>query len=108
MLLEYEISAHLTKKGFLLNYILWLQHREVWPTVVNESDGNDDVDRKDDIVADIGRGYDLEAEDPPPEVQNLYRLLSASEEKGHDGTDITVLQAVTHLMGFKSKYSFSN
>jgi hypothetical protein len=26
----------------------------------------------------------------------------------HDGTDVTVLQAVTHLMGFKSKYSFFN
>jgi hypothetical protein len=26
----------------------------------------------------------------------------------HDGTDMTVLQAVTHLMGFKSKYGFSN
>jgi hypothetical protein len=26
----------------------------------------------------------------------------------HNGTDMAVLQAVTHLMGFKSKYSFSN
>jgi hypothetical protein len=26
----------------------------------------------------------------------------------HNGTDVTVLQAVTRLMGFKSKYSFSN
>jgi hypothetical protein len=26
----------------------------------------------------------------------------------HDGTDVIVLQAVTHLMGFKSKYIFSN
>jgi hypothetical protein len=26
----------------------------------------------------------------------------------HDGTDVTMLQAVTHLMGFISKYSFSN
>jgi hypothetical protein len=55
-----------------------------------------------------GRGYDLESEDPPSEVHNFYRLLSASEEKVHDGTDVTVLQAVIRLMGFKSKYSFSN
>jgi hypothetical protein len=41
-------------------------------------------------------------------VQNFDRLLAASEEKVHDGTDVTVLQAVTHLMGFKSKYSFFN
>jgi hypothetical protein len=26
----------------------------------------------------------------------------------HDSTDLTVLQAVTHLMGMKSKYNFSN
>jgi hypothetical protein len=45
----------------------------------------------DDMVADIGRGYDLESEDSPLEVQNFYKLLAASEEKVHDGTDITVL-----------------
>jgi hypothetical protein len=26
----------------------------------------------------------------------------------HDGTDVSELQAVTHLMGFKSKYNFLN
>jgi hypothetical protein len=26
----------------------------------------------------------------------------------HDGTDVTMLQAMTHLMGFKSKYNFLN
>jgi hypothetical protein len=26
----------------------------------------------------------------------------------YDGTDVIVLQAVTHLMAFKSKYNFSN
>jgi hypothetical protein len=83
-------------------------HGEVRPAVADESDGNDDVDRMNDMVADIWRGYDLEYEDPPPEVQNFYRLLSTLEEKVHDGTDMTVLQAVTCLMGFKSKYSFSN
>jgi hypothetical protein len=62
----------------------------------------------DDMVADIKRGYDLESEDPPLEVRNFYRLLTASEEKVHDGTDVTVLQAVTRLMGIKSMYNFSN
>jgi hypothetical protein len=42
------------------------------------------------------------------EVQNFYRLLTAADEKVHDGTDVTILQAVTHLMVMKSKYSFSN
>jgi hypothetical protein len=76
--------------------------------VANDSDGNDDVDRMDDMVVGIGRGYDLESEDPLSEVQNIYRLLVASEEKAHDGTDVTVLQAVTYPMAFKSKYNFSN
>jgi hypothetical protein len=80
----------------------------VQPTVADESDGNDDVDQMDDMVADIGRGYDLESEDPPPKVQNFYKLLAASEEKVYDDTDVTVLQAVTHLMAFKLKYNFSN
>jgi hypothetical protein len=63
----------------------------VQPAVVDESDKNDDVDRMDDMVTDIRRGYDLEPKDLPQEVQNFYRLLAASEEKVHDGTDITVL-----------------
>jgi hypothetical protein len=71
-------------------------------------DGNDDVDRMEDMVANIGRGYDLESEDPPSEVQNFYRLLATLEEKVHYSTDMTVLRALTRLMGFKSKYSFLN
>jgi hypothetical protein len=64
----------------------------------------------DDMIADIGMEYDLGSGDqqPPPEVQNFYRLLAASEEKVHDGTEMTVLQYVTRLMGIKSKYNFSN
>jgi hypothetical protein len=41
-------------------------------------------------------------------VQNFYRLLAVADEKVHDGTDVTVLQAVTCLMAMKSKYIFSN
>jgi hypothetical protein len=59
--------------------------------VADESDGNDDVDLMHDMAADIGRGYDLESEDPPPEVQNFYKLLAASEEKVHDSTNVIVL-----------------
>jgi hypothetical protein len=91
MLPEYEMSTHLAKKGFMSNYLLWHQHREVQPAVADESDGNDDVDQIDDMVADIGRTYDMESEDPLSEVQNFYRHLAASEEKVHDGTNVTVL-----------------
>jgi hypothetical protein len=41
-------------------------------------------------------------------VHNFYRILAASDEKVHDGTELTVLQAVTHLMGMKSKNNFLN
>jgi hypothetical protein len=44
MLSKYEMSAHHAKKGFMSNYLLWYQHREVQPAVPDESDGNDDVD----------------------------------------------------------------
>jgi NADPH-dependent 7-cyano-7-deazaguanine reductase QueF len=42
------------------------------------------------------------------EISGCDRLLAASEEKVYNGTNVTVLQAVTYLMGFKSKYSFLN
>jgi hypothetical protein len=74
MLSEYEMSAHLTKKGFMSNYLLWHQHGEVQPALANESDGNDDVDRMDDMVADIERGYNKESEDTPSEEQNFYSI----------------------------------
>jgi hypothetical protein len=75
-----------------------------------ESDENDDENRMDDMIADTGMEYDLGSRDqhPPPEVQNFYMILAASEEKLHDGTALTVLQAMTCLMAMKSKYNFSN
>jgi hypothetical protein len=108
MLSEYEMSAHLAKKGFISNYLVWHQHGEVQPPVADKSDGNDDEDWMDYMVPDINRGYNLESTDPPPEVQNFYRLLVILEEKVHDSTDVTVLQVVTRLMAMKSKYNFSN
>jgi hypothetical protein len=68
MLSEYEMSAHLAKKGFMSSYLLWHQHGKVQHVVANESNGNDDVDRMDDMVVHIARGYGLESEDPPLEV----------------------------------------
>jgi hypothetical protein len=68
MLSKYEMFAHLAKKRFMSNYLLWHQHGEVQPAVADESDGNNDVDQMDDMVADNGRGYDIEYEDPPQEL----------------------------------------
>jgi hypothetical protein len=104
------MRGHIAKKGFMPDYLVWHQHGEVQPPAATESDGNDDEDQMDDMIADIDIEYDLGSGDkhPPLEVQNFYMLLAASEEKVHDGTALTVLQAVTHLMAMKSKYNFSN
>jgi hypothetical protein len=110
MLSEYEMSVHIAKHGFMLNYLVWQQHGEVQVAAPAESDGSDEENRMDDMIADIGMKYDLGSRDhhPLPEVHNFYRLFVASNEKVHDGTKLTVLQVVTCLMGMKSKYNFSN
>jgi hypothetical protein len=88
---------------------VWRDHGVVEPPIVGaESDGNEDDDRMDEMVANIGREYRSGEQGQPPEVHNFYRLLAAADEKVHDGTNVTVLQAVTHLMAMKSKYNFLN
>jgi hypothetical protein len=58
------------------NYIVWHQHGEVRPPIADESDGKDYEDQMHDMIANIGRGYDLGTTDPPPEEQNFYGILS--------------------------------
>jgi hypothetical protein len=110
MLSEFEMSDHIAKHRFMLNYLVWHQHGEVQETAPAQSDGSDDEDRMDDMIADIGMEYDLGSRDqhPPSEVQNFYRLFATSDEKVHDGTELTVLQAITCLLGMKSKYNILN
>jgi hypothetical protein len=64
----------------------------------------------DDMIANISMEYDLGPGDQHllPEAQTFYRLLTTSDEKVHNDTELIVLQAVTHLMGMKSMYNFSN
>jgi hypothetical protein len=68
-------------KGFMLNYLVWREHREV------------DEDRMDEMIADIGMKYDLGfgEQEPPSKVQNFYRLLATSDEKVHDDANVIVL-----------------
>jgi hypothetical protein len=89
---------------------VWQQHGEVQAHTPAEWDESDDKDQMDDMIADIGMEYDLGSEDQksPPEVQNFYRLLAASDENMHDDIELTIMQAVTRLMGMKSKYNFFN
>jgi hypothetical protein len=93
------------------NYQVWRDHGEVEPPVVGaELNGNKDDDWMDEMVVDIGREYKVGSGEQGQllEVQNFYRLFAAVDEKVYDGTDVTVLQVVTHLMAMKSKYNFSN
>jgi hypothetical protein len=93
ILSEYEIYSHITKHGFMSNYLVWHQHGEVQAVAPAESNRSDDENRMDVMIADIDIKYDLGSGDqhPSPEVQNLYRLHVASDEKVHDGTELTVL-----------------
>jgi hypothetical protein len=93
MLSEYEMSGHIGKHEFMLNYLVWHQHGEVQAPAVAESDRSDDQDRMNNMIADISMEYDLGSGDqhPPPEVHNIYRVLAASDEKVYNGTDLTIL-----------------
>jgi hypothetical protein len=63
MLSGYEMSGHIAKYGFMFNYLVWHQYGEVQAAVPTESDGSDEEDRMDDMIADIGMEYDLGSED---------------------------------------------
>jgi hypothetical protein len=91
------------------NYQVWLDHGEAEELPV-ELNGNEDEDRMDEMVANIGREYEIGSgeQGEPLEVQNFYSLLASTDEKVYDGTNVTVLQAVTRLMMMKSKCNFSN
>jgi hypothetical protein len=89
-----EVQVHLCQEGFMLNYLVWRDHREVESSVIGaESDGNEDDDRMDEMLANIGREYEVGSGEQGqlPEVQNFYRLLATADEKVHYGTNVTVL-----------------
>jgi hypothetical protein len=81
-----EVQVHLCKKGIMPNCLVWRGHGEVEPpTVGAKSNGNEDEDRMDEMLTDIGREYEVGSgeQTPLPEVQNFYRLLATSDEKVH-------------------------
>jgi hypothetical protein len=67
-----EVQVHLCQEGFMPNYMVWRDHREVESSVIGvESDGNEDDDQMDEMVVDIGREYDVGSGEqgqwmPPP------------------------------------------
>jgi hypothetical protein len=59
MLFEYVMFGHIAKHRFMPNYLVWQQHGEVQAATLAVSDGSDDEDRMDDMIAVIGMEYDL-------------------------------------------------
>ncbi|WVZ85079.1 hypothetical protein U9M48_032037 [Paspalum notatum var. saurae] len=64
-----------------------------------------------DMLNDLAMWFEFNLEEdnqPPPKVQEFYRLLEAGDEKMHDHTEKTVLDTVSRLMAIKSKHNISN
>jgi hypothetical protein len=53
-----KVQIHLCQEGFIPNYLVWRDHGEA-EELPTESDGNEDKDRMDEMVADIGREYEI-------------------------------------------------
>jgi hypothetical protein len=78
----------------MLNYLVWRNHEEVeLPAVGTELEQNEDEDQMDEMITTIGMEYELASREQAlsPEVQDFYKLLAASNEKMHDGIDVTIL-----------------
>ena len=107
-----NLQKHLFNNGFMPNYLVWYELGEVEDQVQTDAmldDHDEDVDRLDEMLTDLRNEYcEVESLEPPEEVKKFYELLEAAEHKVHDGTHVTVLEAVTRLMSMKSKYNISN
>ena len=92
------------------NYLVWRAHGERGQRIDQGVD-HEDHDRMDEMLNDLGMGVDRTAEGPgqlPPEVEEFYRLLDASDERLHDYTQSTLLQTLARLMSIKLKHNISN
>jgi hypothetical protein len=56
---EYEMSGYIAKHRFMPKYLVWHQHGEVQVAAPAESDGSDDEDQMDDMIANIDIEYDI-------------------------------------------------
>ena len=108
---KHEIEQHLCRWGFMPNYLVWRRHGELLSrrNVVPEQEaGHHDTtnNRMDDMLNDLGRGIDFDAEEKQGRVRSYveeyFRLLEAGDEKLHDHTDMTLLETVSELMALKS------
>ncbi|WVZ64890.1 hypothetical protein U9M48_014342 [Paspalum notatum var. saurae] len=106
-----DIEEHLCIRGFMPNYLVWRAHGERGERVDQGVDLHEDHDMMDEMLNDLGMGVDRTAEGPgqlPPEVEEFWRFLDASDERLHDYTQSTLFQILTTLMSIKSKHNISN
>jgi hypothetical protein len=66
ILFKYEMSGHIAKHEFMLNYLVWDQHGDVHAPAADESGRSDDEDRMDTMIAYIGMLYNLGSGDQHP------------------------------------------
>jgi hypothetical protein len=52
-----KVQIHLCQEAFMPNYLVWRDHGEA--EELAKSDRNEDEDRMDEVVADIGREYEI-------------------------------------------------
>jgi hypothetical protein len=87
---------------------VWRNHGEL--QLAESNNGNENDDQMDDMIADIAREYDIGSREQHPHW--WYKISTGSlppqMKKVHDGTDVTILHAVTCLLAIKLKYNFSN
>jgi hypothetical protein len=103
------IVIHLCKNGFVSGYEVSTFHGESGTRVIAEDEHDcdiEDVDRMDEILEAI----QLEVTKDPPiaEVEAFFKLVKASEDPLHEHTEVTHHDFITRMMGFESKYFFSN
>ena len=65
------------------NYLVWYRHGESIKHVDAEVELDDDHDRMDDMLHDLGRDVEMNAEELgqlPRDAQEFFRLLAAERE----------------------------
>ena len=108
-----KVGEDLCKFGFTPNYTRWIFHgeadrmrEEVVRQRLEDFDGDAGVpDMMDDFhEAQFGEGME---EEPEETAKAFYDMMSSAQQPLHEKTEVSRLDAVGRLMGFKSQYSLS-
>ncbi|WVZ85017.1 hypothetical protein U9M48_031981 [Paspalum notatum var. saurae] len=108
---RHVMEEHLCRFEFMPDYLVWHKHGEQARCRISEPAQQNRDGMMMDMLNDIAIGFEFDPKEdnqPPPEVQEFYRLLETGDEKLHDHTEKTVLDTVSRLMAIKSKHNISN